>query len=422
MWFGVTILILCLGTRIGPTVVQDFSCRLLRCNSNKKWQTGLQLISLGIVGLLLVTLAATGARIKANRELAAERTAADRAEQKRLTEVANTERKRLIKEANAQVAAVVAEAETAWKANNLVLAQEKLDAASKISNANVLAPLCELQTRMANAMVQKMTDEAIQALSTGDIDAAKEKTKQALAVPHAESLSDTKKLARLIGIATGDSAHFRDALMELSDKAFGQLKENGTLPAQMLSGYEALDVRTAALAKKEVEQVAAARLARLEAERIRRQDAKRKAEAAFEKANAERDRKARANALASRKAAAGALQKNLSIWLRSTSSVLVDYDKSLEVYYVANQSKVSAMDDTSINLKRIILLVQESGIEYSRLTIYCKVKSFDKYGAENGYSTVFKLQYDPTVVKKIKPESITLEQLMNLANSKYFNK
>ena len=66
--------------------------------------------------------------------------------------------------------------------------------------------------------------------------------------------------------------------MGLSDATFQQLKKSGTLPAQMASGYEGLDRRTAELAKAEVQHVAEAReerrLAQLDAERNRQEEAR----------------------------------------------------------------------------------------------------------------------------------------------------
>jgi hypothetical protein len=88
--------------------------------------------------------------------------------------------------------------------------------------------------------------------------------------------------------------------MELSNEAFQQFNVSDALPAQMLSGYEALDRRCAELARAEVEHVAKERenrrLAQLEAERTRQEQSRIAAEAAASKAEAERQRKAEAEA------------------------------------------------------------------------------------------------------------------------------
>ena len=236
----------------------------------------------GLVGLVLIVAGWTGAGYKAERDRIA------------ATEAA----------ANAHVVALANEAKTAWKADNLTLAQEKLDAASKTPNATDLAPIYQLRTPMANAKVEALMAKATKVLNTGDIEAGKQEVQHALAVPHADALTEARNLDQKISNATNPT-RIRAALMELSDEAFQQFNASGKMPAQMLSGYKGLDRRIAELAKAEVEKVAEARenrrLAQLEAERKRQEEARLAAEAATRKAEAERQRKAEAQVEAERK-------------------------------------------------------------------------------------------------------------------------
>lgn len=272
LWFGIILLGLCMGafvkaaadlvslsdrmdsaSGVGRAVgrmltvlptVQDFSRRLLRLDPSEKWRSGLRFALYGLTALVLIVAGWTGAAYKAEQEGTAAKHAADEAEQRRL-------------------------------ANE------------------------------ANAKVEALVFDATNALKVGDIDAAKEKVRAALAIRYANDFAKPRKLAQQIGNAT-DPSRIRAALMELTDEAFQQLRQSGTLPPQMTSGYEALDLRTAELARPEVEQVAQARenrrLAQLEAERKREEDARLTAEAAARKADAERQLKAAAEAEAARKA------------------------------------------------------------------------------------------------------------------------
>ena len=56
--------------------------------------------------------------------------------------------------------ALVNEAERAWRNSNSALAEEKLDLASRITNATELTPIRRLHTRMANAKVESLVTEA----------------------------------------------------------------------------------------------------------------------------------------------------------------------------------------------------------------------------------------------------------------------
>lgn len=281
LWFGIILLVLCAVAFVPG--VQGLSRRLLRLNPAEKWRSALRLMMYGLIGLALVLAGWAGAGYKAEQDRVAVKQAAEEAE-----------RQRLANEANAQVVAVVAEAETAWTRGNSRLAEEKLEAASKTPKATNLARVQQLRARMANAKVEALTAEAINAVKTGGIDAAREKVKTALAVPHANALAAAKKLDEQIGNAT-DPAHIRAALMELPDEAFRELRENGELPAQLVSGYEGLDRRIADLAKAQIADVNAAR-------EQRRQEQVARERAATEAARkAEEERKVRELAAAEAK-------------------------------------------------------------------------------------------------------------------------
>ncbi len=282
LWLGIIPLVLCIGafiragadllnlserldttTTVGKTVsrmiavlplIQDLSRRLLRLDPSEKWRSGLRLAVYGLIGLVLIVAGGTGASYKAERERIATKEAAEEAE-----------RQRLAKEANRQVVALARQAETAWTAGNVTLAQKKLDAASKTPNATELAPIRRLRTRMANAKVEALMAAATEALNTGDIEAGRQKAQDALAVSHADALAEASKLHQQIGNGT-DPTRIRTTLMELSDDAFQKLQEGGDMPKQLVSGYEGLDSRTADLAKAQLADVAVAREQRHQAE------------------------------------------------------------------------------------------------------------------------------------------------------------
>jgi hypothetical protein len=117
----------------------------------------------------------------------------------------------------------------------------------------------------ANAKVQALIVEATEALNTGDIEAAKGKVEQALALPHADALADARRLDQQIDNAT-DAARIRAGLRYLPDDALHKLQKEGEMPKELVSGYAGLDRRTAHLAVAQVEQVLSAREERRQAE------------------------------------------------------------------------------------------------------------------------------------------------------------
>jgi hypothetical protein len=130
-------------------------------------------------------------------------------------------------------------------------------------------------TNEANAKVGPLVAEAEAALRVGDIAAARRQLQGASTIQHANAFAEVRRLQQQIDTAT-DSARIHTALLQVSDEAFQQFRERGTLPAEMQSGYGVLDRPTAELAKAVVGQVAQERenrrLAQLEAERKRQEE------------------------------------------------------------------------------------------------------------------------------------------------------
>lgn len=124
--------------------------------------------------------------------------------------------------------------------------------------------------RIANANVETLFGEAIEALEADDITTSQRKVEEALAVRHADAALHVKKLDEQIKNTT-DPARIHETLMGLSDENFQQLRENGTMPQQLLTNYLALNRRAVELVKADIERVAeirdAPRLAKLEKER-----------------------------------------------------------------------------------------------------------------------------------------------------------
>ena len=199
-------------------VIQDFSRRVLRLNSSEYWRSGLRLFMYGLLGVVLIVAGQTGAGSITERERVASKKVEER-ERVAAKKVADeSERQRLATEANAKVASLVRDAETALKANNLSVAQDMLDAASKTPHATDMAPIRALRTRLANAEVAVFLAEATNALNAGDIVAGKQKVRDALAVPNADALADATKLDQQIGNAT-DPTRIRAVITKLSDEA-----------------------------------------------------------------------------------------------------------------------------------------------------------------------------------------------------------
>ena len=314
VWLGVIIILLCIGsflktgadffrlsakvdatTTIGKIVslsplVQNFLRRILKLNSVNNRLSIVRLFAYGIAGLILIVAGWTSHSFNSERE----------------REASN------ISIANAQVVALVGEAESAWQAKNLGLAEEKLSVASKMPKATDLAPVQSLRTRIANAKVERLIVDASTALNAGEIEVGKQTIQLAIATPHANALTEARKIQKQINDST-DSNAIRAALIEITDEAFQQMKVNAVLPLQLRSGYQGLDRHTTGLAKLEITQATEARgirrVAQLEVERKRQEIEQKRldqvridAEEAKRKAEVERNREAVAKAEAARKA------------------------------------------------------------------------------------------------------------------------
>ena len=287
LWLGIIFSALCVGAFI--PVAQSFSRYLLRLDPAKRWQSGSRLAIYGMVGFILIITGWIGSASKIERDKTEANQAAAETPKKANQAAAETAKKaeqlQIVDQANANVKARVGEAELIWKNGNLALAEQTLDSASQIPNATDLNPVRELRVRMANSVVETLMAEASSAVKTGDIDAAKTKVTSALAMSQSDQLTEVRKLADQIGIAT-DPIRLRTALMELSDESFLELKSSGKMPITLVSGYEALDKRATTLAKAEIGKVTEERQ-----KRVAQREVKRKRERATEIARAEVDRR-----------------------------------------------------------------------------------------------------------------------------------
>lgn len=121
--------------------------------------------------------------------------------------------------------------------------------------------------RIANANVETLFDEAIEALEADDITTSQRKIEEALAVRHSDAAFHVRKLSDQIKNTT-DPARIHETLMDLSDEGFQQLREVGTMPQQLVTNYLVLNRRAVELVKADIERVAeirdAPRLAKLE--------------------------------------------------------------------------------------------------------------------------------------------------------------
>ena len=364
LWFGVILLLLCVLVFI-PSV-QNLSRRLLRINPNEKWRGGLRLTMYGLIGLVLILASWAGSGYKADQDRIAAKQAAEEAEQQRLTT-----------EANSQVVALVAEAEEVWKQGNSTLAEEKLRAASNTPNATNLSLAQQLRTRMANKKVEGLVTEVINALKDGDIDSARERIKAALAVPHADALTAAKTLDQQISNAT-DSTRIYTALMEMPDEAFQRLKEDGTMPTHLLSGYDGLDRRISELAMAQIEQVAAAReerrMVQLEAERKRKEAERLTAEAA-RKAEEERQAQEKARREAAQKEA----KDRLDAYLAVLNAAEVKLIKSVSVRRIDNDTWEATLTvDNLWHIRHYQIRLQDAQTLWEAWAIIASPKEPDK--------------------------------------------
>jgi len=219
---GIALLGVCVGVFVAP--LRGVCRRLLRIAPAAPWRGGFRWTVAVLLGLLLILGGRLGTEYQGELRKIAAREASDRAEQQRLTSE-------------------------------------------------------------ANARVESLVVEATNALRSGDLGAAKESLRAALGLQHAKALTAARTLDRRILIAT-DPDRMRIALMDLTDDAFRQFRESGTMPAHLACGIELLDRLARDLASAEVAGVTEARekrrVAELAAEAKREEDSRRAAAAARE--------------------------------------------------------------------------------------------------------------------------------------------
>lgn len=280
LWFGIILLVLCITSYI--PVVQDFSRRLLRINANEQWRNRFRVTVFGMIGVVLILASPVGFEQKAQEaeyKTTQERIAVEKSAEK-------TKKRKLTKKANSQVVASVKKAEEAWQNGHSFLAEQILEFASNSKHASDLKPIRQLLTKMANAKVEKLVANAKNDINDGYIDAARKKVRAALALPHADAMTNVNKLDQQIVDAT-DTTRIRTILMNLSDDDFQKYQESGDLPKRLVSGYEPLDNNALVMAKSQLTIVADAR------EKRRQEDLEQKRIAAEVAREVEEERKAR---------------------------------------------------------------------------------------------------------------------------------
>lgn len=177
-------------------------------------------------------------------------------------------REQLISDANAKVVRMAADARKAWQHHDMTIAQKEINTAWATPHATDLSPLKRLRTDMANAKVQRMVKQAKESLRGGHVGGAKQTLQYAMTVSHADNFAEAKKLEHVID-QSADTAHVKEVLMGLSDRAFGKFKAKGILPSPLKSGYDGLDRNTLKAAKAQLVSVTDARQRR--AEKIKQQ-------------------------------------------------------------------------------------------------------------------------------------------------------
>ena len=172
-------------------------------------------------------------------------------------------RQRVKAEANARVKSLVSEAEAALKAGDHALAKEKLASAEKTEVATDLSPVRSFRPQAANAEVDALRLRAEEALRADNVDVAKDYIQAALSVPYASQFDAVKDLQKKIANST-NREWTRAVLLEVSNDDFALLRDKGSAPSDLLSGYEGLDKITTACAREMIVEVAAARELRRE--------------------------------------------------------------------------------------------------------------------------------------------------------------
>lgn len=152
-----------------------------------------------------------------------------------------------------------------------------LRSASKVENATKLDPIRQLRVRMANAKVESLVADAVDAIDASEIDAAREKLQAALVVPHAEALAEANRLVQQIDNAT-DPSFIRTTLMKISDVDFKKLQKRGNMPKELVFGHKGLDSLAVALAESQLADIGDAREQRKQKRLKRKREARRKRE------------------------------------------------------------------------------------------------------------------------------------------------
>jgi len=272
--FGIIILLPCIGVFVPQ--MQKVSLRMLKLNSDDKLRKIICIILYGLLGIFFIVISGFAYNFKIENKRIAEKKDIDKVKQQRL-----------VNEANSQVKTLVQEAEIAWGRSDTNLAMLKLQIAEKTKHATNLSSVNQLRTKMANTEVQLLISQTKEALKEGNLDLAIQKIKTALSVPHTTEQKTAREIQEKIENETNPE-RIRNLLINLSDESFVLLKEKGTLPPEIVSGYEGLDRITYDLACKEMEFV-------VDAREKRRQEQKKHEQDAIEAASkAEADRKAKA--------------------------------------------------------------------------------------------------------------------------------
>lgn len=316
LWLGIILLVCCIAVFV--PVIDRLAKRFLRIDFARKWQSGLRLAMYGLLACVLLVTAWGGMQFKSYRARVAEEREAEKSEQLRLVE-----------EANAEVDALVAEAQTAWASGNRALAYAKLEEADQLLRATNRGTAHNLQARIGNEESTELLDDAISLVNQDDLEAGLATVRRAIAVEHATETNSAKKLENQILTAT-EAGHMRAGLMSLSDESFQALQDSGTMPTEMISGYDELDRRASELALSQVSEVAVAReerrQAEIAAEMARQEEARLAAEA-----EREAQERRRAEAEERRNAAQREIQDRLDAYIALLEAAEVTIVQSVSV-------------------------------------------------------------------------------------------
>jgi len=224
--FGLGILFICLGVFVPR--LKTLSSRFLRLNSPKRWKRMIRFSMYCLMGLFFILYSIFSYGMKDQRE----RLAAEEA----------IEHSELIKnqnEANKIVADLAEQAEVLWVKGDLQKAREKLASAKKTQHANILTPVQQVETKIANARVQSIMADAMSAAEEGRLEVAKQKVNEALGESQATNLKPARELYSQLGLAE-NSERINKIMLELSEDEFSTLR-NGTMPTLLITGLSGID-------------------------------------------------------------------------------------------------------------------------------------------------------------------------------------